>query len=515
MRIFFSRAEVTVLAVGICFWESFALARQAPLNQQAGTGSQLPAQKGQAPGKRSLEPVSFSPSGSKLKGWKVAIPGNRPLATPAVVDGRVFLGGGFGSHEFYAFDAVTGKKLWQYQTKDDGPTMAVVLDGHVAFNTESCEMEVITIAGKSVWKKWLGDPLMSTPAIHHGKLYMAYPDSKGDHAHHLACFDLASGKEFWKKKIVGEIITAPVVDNERVYVATLDGTLYCFGQYDGELLWKENTNATSSPTVWNGHCYFSRREEVVRTDGKKKTKQQIEQIAARGLGVKNDTSNLVATARSADYLDINKRVHSPLEQANQSQDAAVGFGMGGLGGSPGTLIAGGAGNLAKMATGKGDAKMVQALANLGQASVVGIWSYQGSRPFIYKGRLYSSMGDSLLCTDPKTEKVIWKKDLSAKKDRTEVTKELLDATLTPPVLVNEKVFLGTLQGEIICLSAVSGEILWRAKVGEPVAFQPAVVKGRVYIATQTGSLFCLETGDSKDDGWAMWGATTAHNGLSE
>jgi predicted component of type VI protein secretion system len=43
--------------------------------------------------------------------WKVTIPGNRPLATPAIANGRVFVGGGFGSHEFYAFSAKTGEKL--------------------------------------------------------------------------------------------------------------------------------------------------------------------------------------------------------------------------------------------------------------------------------------------------------------------------------------------------------------------------------------------------------------------
>src|SRR5262249_6889548 len=32
----------------------------------------------------------------KIKGWKIMIPGNRPLATPAVLDGKVYIGGGFG-----------------------------------------------------------------------------------------------------------------------------------------------------------------------------------------------------------------------------------------------------------------------------------------------------------------------------------------------------------------------------------------------------------------------------------
>ena len=80
-------------------------------------------------------------------------------------------------------------------------------------------------------------------------------------------------------------------------------------------------------------------------------------------------------------------------------------------------------------------------------------------------------------------------------------------------LVNDKVFLGTTFGELVCLSARSGEVLWTANIGEPIMFQPTVAKGRVYVATNSGSLYCLETGDVKDDGWLMWGANAAHNGL--
>ena len=214
-------------------------------------------------------PEPFTSKDGKIKGWKLTIPGHRPLATPSIVNGKVFVGGGFGSHEFYAFDAVTGKQVWQYRTADDGPTAAVVDDGFVAFNTESCELEILTVEGKPVWKKWLGDPLMSMPAIAAGKVYMAFPNSKGDRQHYLACFELKTGKEFWKKPIAGEIITAPIVSDEKVYLSTLEGTVYCFGQHDGELIWKEKKNATSAPLVWKEHCYFGRRSEVtIKKDGK-------------------------------------------------------------------------------------------------------------------------------------------------------------------------------------------------------------------------------------------------------
>src|SRR2546427_10794324 len=68
-------------------------------------------QRGPAP--TISDPAPFTSPSGKIRGWKVVIPGGRPLATPAVVGGQVFVGGGFGSFEFYAFDAMTGKLNWQ------------------------------------------------------------------------------------------------------------------------------------------------------------------------------------------------------------------------------------------------------------------------------------------------------------------------------------------------------------------------------------------------------------------
>jgi hypothetical protein len=86
-----------------------------------------------------------------------------------------------------------------------------VHQGHVAFNTESCELEVLTVEGKPVWKKWLGDPLMSMPAMAGERIFQVYPDSRGDRRHYLAAFDLTEGRPLWKQPLPGEIITAPVL----------------------------------------------------------------------------------------------------------------------------------------------------------------------------------------------------------------------------------------------------------------------------------------------------------------
>jgi len=153
--------------------------------------------------------------------------------------------------------------------------------------------------------------------------------------------------------------------------------------------------------------------------------------------------------------------------------------------------------------------MEQAQKHLGHGHVSGLWAYQGSKPFVGRGRLYSAVGDTFHCPDPRSQEVFWKKRLYYRQDEAEV----LDNQLTPAAVVNGKLFVGTILGEVCCLSAESGEVLWRAALDEPGLFQSAVVSGRVYASTGAGSLFSIETGDPGDDGWPMWGGSAAHNGL--
>jgi outer membrane protein assembly factor BamB len=409
------------------------------------------------------------------------------LATPAVAEGLVLLGGGFGSYDFYALDAESGHVAWQYQTTDDGPTAAVVCDGHVAFNTESCELEVLTLQGRPVWKRWLGDPLMSMPAIGGGRVYVAYPDSRGDHQHHLAAFELDTGRPVWRQRLAADAITAPVLADGHVYLATLGGSLCCFRQDSGKQVWEDSRNATSAPVIWKGQCYFSQRREVPSKGATGGTPQQTEYVAMRGMEANAETLPFPCTGTPADYLDYAKRRRrSPLELACEQADAAVGFSLS-----------------------KGHAKMALAMHNLGRGHVSAVWAHQGSKPFVWRGRLYSALGDGLHCVDPETQMPYWKRTLGERAGKG----ELLDGLLTPPALVNGKVFVGSLDGELCCLSAWSGDLQWTVRVGEPILFQPAVARGRVYASTQAGNLFCLETGDPGDDGWLMWGAGPDHNGL--
>jgi outer membrane protein assembly factor BamB len=214
-------------------------------------------------------------------GWTVSIPGGRPLATPAVVDGLLFIGGGFGSYEFYALNASTGKRVWTFKCGDDGPTAAVADEGCVAYNTESCTIYIQdTRTGKVLWHKWLGDPLMSQPAIGAGKVFMAFPGKGG---HHLAAFGLKTGKVAWDRKISAEVITAPVVAGDFLVAATVDGTVWCFDLVSGKKIWSEQCRATSAPRVVGNRIFISQRSEKTIEIEDEKGKKKSSKITVEGL----------------------------------------------------------------------------------------------------------------------------------------------------------------------------------------------------------------------------------------
>jgi outer membrane protein assembly factor BamB len=214
--------------------------------------------------------------------------------------------------------------------------------------------------------------------------------------------------------------------------------------------------------------------------------QQTEVLASKATATPGSpVLDVPATQRNADYLDYGKRAQGAAEAQSQAYDSAVGFG----------------------GANKGSAAMAPAQANLGQASVHGIWSYQGSKPFVVNGRLYSSMGDTTQCVDAASGRVLWSRNL-----RDVRRPGYPDDILTPPAVVNGKLFVGTRWGWVYALSAETGEVIWKVDIGEPVSFQPAVAMGRVYVGTDRGSIFCLETGDPRDDGWMMWGGNARHNG---
>jgi len=409
-------------------------------------------------------------------GWRVRLPGNHPLATPAVVDGMVFIGGGFGSYEFYAFDARTGEARWAIKVSDDGPTAAVVAEGVVAFNTESCTLFVVDAkSGRMLWSKWLGDPLMSQPAIADGKVFMAFPDNRGQHQ--LVALGLKDGVEQWRAPIAGDIISAPIVDGRGLYLATLDGTVYRYNLSNGALVWQKPFLATSAPWIYKEQIFVSKREPG-------QAARPVEGVARMEVaGGKQNQEGGSWRKRAAQWLDADVQGRSRYAGAQKSNDSAVGF-----------------------STAPSTAKLGQAAGNIGQSTVQGAWEYQGSRPCVANGRLFLTQGDQVVAMDPDSGKEIWSKDLSG------VLKEVGGHLGAPPSPAGDKLYVATVDGTVLVLAQQNGKVVDTIAVKSAMRFQPAVQDGRLVAGTVDGQLISVQLDDAAATGWAMWGGSPAHNG---
>ena len=451
-------------------------AQAAPPASRAGAGAKPLSTAG-------LKPQPFKTEDSKA-GWKVRIPGGRALATPAVWGGKVFVGGGFGSHEFYAFDAATGKPRWALSLSDDGPTAAVADGDRVAFNTESCTLFMVEAAtGKPLWSRWLGDPLMSQPALHGDLVLMAYPGRDGQHR--LAALSAKDGKTRYERVIEGDIISAPVVEGDSVYLATLDGTVHRTGLADGKALWSKPMQATSAPWVAGEQVHVAKREKAVERPGNPPQDDNEGFVAMSPRS--GQFVGPMKAAKSAGYLNPAKQAKSGYSAKQKSDDSSVGFG----GGAPVS------------------AKVDRALANTGQGTVRGLWEYQGSRPLVVGDRLFAVQGDVVRAVAADSDKVLWEHKLEGD------TEKVGGHLATPPAYASGKLVVGTVTGKVFGLDAATGSELFRYDLKEEIRFQPALVKGVIYLGTTAGTLVAVDTGDLSLDGWTMWGGSPEHNGPRE
>jgi Ca-activated chloride channel family protein len=390
------------------------------------------------------------------RGWITAMNGEQLLTSPAFADGKVFLGGGFSSHQFYAFDAYDGELAWSVAAPDGGPTAAIVEDGKVIFNTESCTIFVADVAtGRLLWSRWLGDPLMSQPAAADGLVFSAYP---ANGAHLFGAFRLSDGEPVWTTPIPADVIQAPQVVGRDVYFATMDGTAFRVEARTGRVRWQRDVGASSAVWVDRDNVLLSRR--IANT-----TREQMVVLAASDGRVRHEGERF-----DAPYF------------SGQSRDRDLGRQQAGAwGGVP-----------------HGE--------HLGLQNVAAGWAFQGSTPAVADGRAYFSIASEIHARDMASGETVWRRSYAEANGA---------QALSPPAVVGGLLVFGTIDGQLFATDIDTGMTVWAYEIGEPVVFQPIVAQGWVYVATGRGNVIGLELGDAMLDGWHMWGGNAQHAGLVE
>jgi outer membrane protein assembly factor BamB len=112
------------------------------------------------------------------------------------------------------------------------------------------------------------------------------------------------------------------------------------------------------------------------------------------------------------------------------------------------------------------AKLNLAADNIGQANVKSVWAYQGARPCIIGDLVIMVHGNVMRAVSTKSGQLVWER----------IFEDIAHTTrpITPPAFAGKKIYCGTADGYILCMDPLTGNIIWKAKVGGHMIFEPAV-----------------------------------------
>lgn len=185
--------------------------------------------------------------------------------SPAVVGGRVFVGGSFASVFFrggniYCLDEATGKILWRFQTAQQIFSSPAVADGRVYCGEglhsdgNSCLYCIDATSGTLVWKFQTKSHVESSPAVVDGKVFFGAGEDG------VFCLTADKGEVVWHFEGV-HVDVGPAVDDKHVYFGTGYGVsgIFCLDRETGEKVWSKTTpyGAWGTPSVDGDDLFYS------------------------------------------------------------------------------------------------------------------------------------------------------------------------------------------------------------------------------------------------------------------
>ncbi len=107
-------------------------------------------------------------------------------------------------------------------------------------------------------------------------------------------------------------------------------------------------------------------------------------------------------------------------------------------------------------------------------------------PIFHKGNLYYAVSkgrDTFLCYNVSKGRHLWKRELG-----------FIEAS---PVINEDKIFIGTLNGKIFCINSEDGEILWQTDVDDSIYSSPVVVENFLIVCTMSGKIYLFNSSNGE------------------
>jgi outer membrane protein assembly factor BamB len=170
----------------------------------------------------------------------------------AVVNGVVYFGSPEGNGNLYAVNAITGAKLWSYAIGTPVVSSPAVANGVVYVGSWDHNVYALNaITGAKLWSYTTGSNVFSSPAVANGVVYIGSLD------HNVYALNASTGAKLWSYTTGAGVHSSPAVANGTVYVGSDDFNVYALNASTGAKLWSYTAGGEvwSSPAVANGAVY--------------------------------------------------------------------------------------------------------------------------------------------------------------------------------------------------------------------------------------------------------------------
>jgi len=167
------------------------------------------------------------------------------LARPVIADGKVFTLD--AAARLSAFDAESGKRLWQRSITPKNETETGTVGGGIAFSegrlfAGAGYMQIAAYnpeTGETLWTQNTAAPIRSAPAVGSGRVFVITLDNK------IQAFNAENGEFLWDYSGVLETTnllgsSAPAVYRNIVVAALSSGEVLALRTENGQVLWQDN-----------------------------------------------------------------------------------------------------------------------------------------------------------------------------------------------------------------------------------------------------------------------------------
>lgn len=199
--------------------------------------------------------------GMPEKDRKLDDPWDMFLSSPVVANGILYVGCGEGM--FYALDAQTGEKKWEFKTGDVIHSSPAYSSKTVYFGSWDSYLYALNAeTGSLKWKFKTGTDTVyynqvgfqSSPVVYKGVVYSGCRDA------HIWAIEAETGDLKWKFYNNGSwVIATPAIYNDTLYFETSDSHKFiALSAISGQMLYSGDckTYGFSSPSVANGMVYL-------------------------------------------------------------------------------------------------------------------------------------------------------------------------------------------------------------------------------------------------------------------